>query len=246
MSGLGVRANVVGNVYTSSEAPPTFIVPFHHEMAHIREYPIVLFFFCEIAPKTEGNIPLLLSNVVYRKMAEHEPEFVKRLEKEGLHYLRVAPDGDNSSVSYGRGWQSTFYTSDEEEAERIAKASGYDFEWLHDGSMKTITEVLPAIRVDKRTGKKMWFNSVITFAMISQYTGDYKSIAAIFPNFDPISTDKIEILREIMNEVKVSFQWQQRDVVLIDNRSVQHSRDGCSVPPRSILASLYSDSQGPI
>ena len=39
-----------------------------------------------------------------------------------------------------------FLSSNKEEAEREAKAKGYDVEYLEDGSMKTITEVLPAIR----------------------------------------------------------------------------------------------------
>jgi hypothetical protein len=34
-------------------------------------------------------------------------------------------------------------------------------EWLPNGCLKTVTAVLPAVRVEQRTGRKTWFNSII-------------------------------------------------------------------------------------
>lgn len=246
VGGTGVRNNVAGNVYTSNDTLPEFKIPFHHEMAHLSDYPLIVFFYCDIPAKEGGNTPLALSNVVYRKMIERDPEFVNRLEKEGLRYLRVASDGNNPNVSYGRSWQSTFFTNSKEEAEITAKNTGYDFEWLEDGGMKTITEVLPAIRVDKRTGKTMWFNSVFAYILISEYTGDYRNIGVFFPNGDCIGDESVDTLKQVMEEVKVSFKWQRRDVVLVDNRSVQHSKEAFSAPPRRLLVSQFKDYQGPV
>ena len=247
IGGVGVRVNVVGNVYTANESPPGSMIPFHHEMAHVKDYPLILFFYCDLPAKEGGDTPLALSNVIYRKMAERDPAFVNRLEKEGLQYVRVAPDGNNSTSAFGRSWQATFRTTDKEEAERNAKASGYDVEWLEDGrGLKTITKVLPAIRVDKRTGKKMWFNSVFTFSITRQDSRNDKTNAAIFPNGDHIRDETTETMKQVMDEARVSFTWQRKDVVIIDNRAVQHSRSDFFVPPRRILASLYKDHQGPI
>ena len=244
--GLGTRIHVVGNVYQVTETPSDFEVPFHHEMAPIKDYPLIIFFYCNIPAKEGGNTPLALSNVVYRKMAERDPDFVNRLEKEGLRYMRVAPDGSSQNVPYGRSWQSTFFTSDRKEAEIIAKDQGYDIEWLEDGSMKTITEILPAVRLDKRTGKKIWFNAAFALNMLSQYKNYKKYIDVFFPNFELISADKIEALKEVYEEIGVSFKWHQKDVALIDNRTVLHSREKYSAPPRSIMTSLFDDHQGPI
>jgi len=243
VAGIGVRKSVVGNVYTAAEAAPGALIPFHHEMAHLNDNPHILFFYCDLPAKEGGDTPLALSNVIYRKMAELEPDFVNRLEKEGVRYPRVAPDGDDPSTGFGRSWQSTFFTSSREEAERKAKASGYDFEWLENGAMKTLTEVLRAIRLDKRTGKKMWFNSVFTYAMVSERD---VTKAAIFPNGDTMSAEVLETMKKVMDEVRVSFKWQCTDVVMIDNRVVQHSRSDFFVPPRRIMASLFKDHMGPI
>jgi len=245
IAGIGVRSNIVGNVYTAAEAAPESLIPFHHEMAHVPNNPHILFFYCDVPAKEGGNTPLALSNVIYRKMLERDPDFVNRLEKEGVRYCRVAPNGNDASTGYGRSWQSTFFTSEKEEAEKNAKASGYDFEWLEDGSMKITTEVLRAIRVDKRTGKKMWFNSVFTYLMILSHTSSASNrIIVIFPNGEPVSAETLDTMKQVMDEVRVSFKWLHKDVALIDNRIVQHSRDDF-VPPRRIFTSQFRDHEGP-
>lgn len=42
VGGVSVREAIVGNVYTSTESPPECKIPFHHEMAHVADYPKVL------------------------------------------------------------------------------------------------------------------------------------------------------------------------------------------------------------
>jgi len=41
VGGVSVRTPIVGNVYTSTEAPPECKIPFHHELGHVAEYPKV-------------------------------------------------------------------------------------------------------------------------------------------------------------------------------------------------------------
>lgn len=243
LGGVAVRSNIVGNVSTSTEAPPGALIPFHHEMAHVSDYPTILFFYCDVPAPKGGQTPIALSNVIYRKMAEREPELVRRLREEGLKYVRVAPDGDDADSALGRGWQSTFLAADREDAEKKATASGYDYEWMADGCMKTITKVLPAIREDKRTGKMIWFNSLFTCYLAWQDARNDRTRAALFPNGDPIPPEAVKSLEEVMAEAAVSFRWQKKDVVMIDNRQAQHSRSSFE-PPRRILASLYKDHQG--
>lgn len=246
VSAIGVRNHVVGNVYTTFELPPGSVTPPHHEMGHVKDYPLIMFFYCDIPAKEGGNTPIALSNIIYRKMAEREPDFVNRLEKEGQRYYRIATNGDDPSHPYGRGWQSMFYASSKEEAEEKAKSLSYDFEWLEDGSFKYITEILPAIRVDKRTGKKMWFNTIFSFAVVKQREINYNASAAIFPNGESISDETLEVLKQVMAEAKVTFKWQHTDALMVDNRTVQHCREDFCIPPRRILLSLLKDHQGPL
>jgi hypothetical protein len=115
----------------------------------------VLFAYCDVAPPEGGQTPLLLSNIVYRKMCERDPAFVKRLQDEGLCYVRVAPEEHDVDSALGRSWKSTFFADDRKTGEENAKNAGFDVEWLPDGSMKYTTAPLAAIRTDPRTGRWM-------------------------------------------------------------------------------------------
>lgn len=50
VGGAAPRYNVVGNIFTTNEAPPDKLIPFHHEMAQVAEFPTKIFFYCENAP----------------------------------------------------------------------------------------------------------------------------------------------------------------------------------------------------
>ncbi|CAI0423427.1 unnamed protein product [Linum tenue] len=56
-------------------------------------------------------------------MKEKHPEFVARLEEEGLLYSRVIGEEDDTSSAIGRGWKSTFSTNDKEVAEQRSALS---------------------------------------------------------------------------------------------------------------------------
>lgn len=62
-------------------------------------------------------------------MKEKCPTFVKKLEEQGVRYSRVLPDGDDQASAIGRGWQSTFHTSDRKEAEERCKEFGIECEY---------------------------------------------------------------------------------------------------------------------
>lgn len=76
-----------------------------------------MFFFCEVEPETGGETPIVLSHVIYERMKEKHPEFVKKLEEHGLIYVRVLGEEDDPSSPIGRGWKSTFLTKDKNVAE---------------------------------------------------------------------------------------------------------------------------------
>ena len=85
--------------------------------SQVPEFPSKLFFFCEVEPGSGGETPIVLSHIVYERMKEKYPEFVGRLEEHGLIYTRVLGDGDDPSSPIGRGWKSTFLTTDKRVAE---------------------------------------------------------------------------------------------------------------------------------
>jgi len=237
VGGAAPRTNVLGRVFTANESPPDQPIPFHHEMAQVPEYPAKLFFYCEVEPAVGGETPIVLSHLIYKKMAEQFPDFVKKLEETGLLYIRILGEDDDPSSPIGRGWHSTFLTKDKNEAEKRAARLGTKLEWLEDGGVKTIMGPIPAIKVDRSRGRKIWFNS-----MVAAFTGwkdarNDPEKAVTFGDGTPLPTDVILACLRILDEEAVAIPWHRGDVLLLDNLAVLHSRRSFE-PPRRVLASL--------
>ena len=141
-----------------------------------------------------------------------------------------------------------------EGAEDALRALGSTWEWQEHGILKTITATIPAIRYDDtpatatRSQQKTFFNSVV-----AAYTGwndsrNDGSRAVILGTDREGQAENERLLDEraiadaatIMGEISVAFSWQPGDVLLLDNRTVMHSRQSFD-GPRRILASLGRD-----
>ncbi|KAF6164258.1 hypothetical protein GIB67_010228 [Kingdonia uniflora] len=236
VGGAAPRINVIGRVFTANESPPDQKIPFHHEMAQVPEFPSKLFFYCEEEPRSGGETPIVLSHVIYDRMKERFPEFVGKLEKDGLIYTRILGVDDDPSSPIGSGWHSTFLTKDKSLAEERAARLGMKLEWMEDG-VKSVMGPIPAIKYDKTRGRMIWFNS-----MVAAYTGwkDARNDpvkAVTFGDGTPLPADIIYDCLELLEEECVAIPWQKGDVLLLDNWAVLHSRRPFD-PPRRVLASL--------
>ncbi|KAH3797946.1 uncharacterized protein LOC127838140 [Dreissena polymorpha] len=237
VGGAAPRRVVTGNVFTANEAPPDQLIPFHHEMAQVPTFPSVLFFYCDNPPAEGGQTPLVISTEVYKAMRARDGMFVDALEEKGVVYNRVLPDGDDEKSPIGRGWQSTYQTTSREEAESKCKEQGTKIEWLPNGCLRTQTKVLPAVRVDARTDKKTWFNSIIAAYLGWSDVRNDRKLAVTFPDGTPMPEESMQTLNEVFEELAIDFRWEKGDVVMIDNRQVLHGRRSFT-PPRRILAAL--------
>ncbi|CAL1545521.1 unnamed protein product [Lymnaea stagnalis] len=237
VGGAAPRTQITSKVFTANEAPPDQQIPFHHEMAQVPTSPSILFFFCEVAPASGGQTPLALSHLVYNVMLEKHPQFVKDLEQKQVQYTRVLPEDDDPSSAIGRGWKSTFLTDDESVAEERCREQGTFFEWLPGGCLKTVTAVLPAIKQNERTGKKIWFNSIIAAYRGWQDSRNSSKQAITFSDGTPMPPEIMDDLEKTLDDLAVDITWQKGDVILVDNKQALHARRTFP-PPRRILASL--------
>ncbi|KAH6832109.1 2-oxoglutarate and oxygenase superfamily protein [Perilla frutescens var. hirtella] len=241
VGGAAPRTKVVGRVFTANESPPHRKIPFHHEMAHacIPEHPGKLFFFCEEEAASGGETPILLSYVVYEKMKEKYPDFVKRLEKVGLLYTRIMGEEDDPSSAIGRGWKSTFWTTDKIVAQHRAAKLKMKLEWTENGRVKTIMGPIPAIKCKEMmpTPRKIWFNSMAAAytAWGDQWNDPKKTVS--FGDGDPLPENIIHDCLKIMEEESIDVPWRKGDLLMMDNFAVLHARKPFT-PPRRILAAL--------
>lgn len=238
IGGAAVRNKVAGDkVLTANEAPPSEPIPFHHEMAQVPSPPHYLVFCCDTPAPEGGETPIILSSEVYDWAAAHYPEFMKKVEDLGVRYVRILPEEDDPASAIGRSWKSTYQTESLEEAVERMRDQGTEWEWLEGGNLKTITAVLPAVKVDERTGRKTFFN-----AMVAAYTGwidsrnDPKK-AIMLGDGTPVDQEAMSGISQFMDDHCVKFRWIKGDVLLVDNRLAMHSRSPFT-PPRRILASV--------
>ncbi len=122
---------------------------------------------------------------------------------------------------------------------------GSSWDWLPDGTLKTTTAVLPAIREDSgpnRFNEKVFFNS-----MVAAFTGwnDSRNIgekAVVLGDENETVCDPqgIRDAIEIMDEISVAIPWEAGDVLFLDSRTTMHSKKPFN-NPRRILASLVRD-----
>lgn len=245
IGGAAVRTQLTERVFTANESPPSEKIPYHHEMAQTPSPPTHLFFFCEVPPQEGGETPILVSSEIYKRLKVKNPSFLESLEKNGVKYVRYMSEHDDPTSAIGRGWRSTFLTDSKEGAEAALKKLGSTWEWQHDNTLKTVTAILPAIREDIGTGRsneKTFFNS-----MVAAFTGwnDSRNIgenAVVLGDGNDTVCDPqgIRDTIEIMNHIEVVIPWKAGDLMLLDNRTVMHSRRPFS-GPRRILAGLVRD-----
>ena len=237
IGGAAPRTAVTGGrILTANESPATETIPFHHEMAQTPNPPSNIFFCCDIAAKKGGATSIIQSHLVQKSFSEIDSEFAKKIEEQGVKYIRVMPEETDKSSAIGRSWKETFQCNTKEEAEKKMKEIGTDWEWLENGDVKTTTSVIPAIRKD-HMGRKTFFNSIVAV-----FTGwnDSRNIgekAVISADGNYMKKDVIEALKKKIDEIAVAFKWQKGDVLWINNNTVLHARQPYE-GPRKILASI--------
>lgn len=195
-------------------------------MAQVPSFPAKVFFHCDTPAETGGETPILPSWEICSRLEAKHPEFIRKLE-EGVRYIRVLPEEDDPSSAIGRGWKSTYATTDRAEVEARLASLNYTGTWLPDGSLKTVSPVLPAVRQDVgegRSGRKVFFNSVVAVFTGWNDARNKGETAIEFADGTYLDPKLIAEAGKIMEEIEVAFPWQKGDFILIDNHTVMHSR----------------------
>lgn len=238
VGGAAPREQVTeSRIVTANESPASEKIPFHHEMAQVPTPPGYIFFYCETASDKGGATSILHSNEICQKFFEIDPEFAQKIADQGVRYIRVMPKETDRSSAIGRSWKETFQVETLEEAEVAMRDAGMEWEWLQDGSVKTFTSVLPAIRHDAEIDKPVFFNSI---AAVFTGWNDARNVgekAVMTADGEFMNPKVLASLVDEMDRLCVNFKWQHGDVLWINNHTVLHARQPFE-GDRRILASI--------
>jgi alpha-ketoglutarate-dependent taurine dioxygenase len=218
------RSAVTDRTFTSTDYPEKYPIQFHHEFSYRRNYPDRLVFCCLQAAKTGGTTPLADSRRVLKRLP---PNIVEPFEQLGMTYVR-------NFTGLGVSWRDSFGTGDKAEISSYCDSHGIEHSWS--GEELHTSQAAPAIITHPVTGEKAWFNSVVNLNVMGVEPKAVRDALQLLPaslvptntyygSGLPIEPDTIETIRQAYAEEAVRFDWQNGDLLVIDNVLTAHARD---------------------
>ncbi|KAF2791864.1 Clavaminate synthase-like protein [Melanomma pulvis-pyrius CBS 109.77] len=256
-----IRTVLAPNVKTANEGPPELPIWPHNEYGWSIVNPAWLTFSCLAVPPTGGATPIISSIGLANALQKRAPVFYEKLLAQGVRYVyRYGREQvqSNTGASIFAAYGQHIESGDDEETirekvENEVRRHSNRFEWHEDGSL-SVTHIVPIIRKHTSTGQKTWFGNLTSAygrsrhhgATEPPYRGDDDSYhpPPTYGDGTVIENEYLELALNIAEEMQVDVEWEEGDVVLLDNYAVMHSRRPW-VGKRTVLAALW-DQEGRI
>jgi alpha-ketoglutarate-dependent taurine dioxygenase len=230
---------VQGKIYNSTFYPSRFDITLHNELSYVQQPPTRIFFFCETAPPTGGETPIVDCRRVLGAM---DAGLLDRFESRQIRYVKNMHGGKG----FGKSWQDHFETDDRSVVEQYLREGGVEFEWLDNGTLRT-SQVRPAVIAHPKTGQRVWFNQATLWhvsdlgdqgrVLVEKFTEAGLPTHAYFGDGSPIDETDLDAIRKLTWREAVVFPWQPGDLLMLDNILVAHGRKAYA-GPRNILVAM--------
>jgi amino acid adenylation domain-containing protein len=220
------REGVKGKVYGSTPYPQDKAILFHNESSHLHNWPLKIWFFCVQPAQEGGETPIFDCRKVYQLL---NPKLREKFEQKQLMYVRNYNEGLDVS------WQDFFHTTSKAEVENYCHQAGIDFEWLENDGLKT-RKIRPAVTKHPKTGELVFFNQIqlhhisclepaVRQSLLSVFGEDKLPRNVYYGDGTPIEDSVMAELAAVYQENKISFTWQQTDILMLDNMLTAHGRN---------------------
>ncbi|MEU8029340.1 TauD/TfdA family dioxygenase [Streptomyces sp. NPDC049099] len=240
--GAAIRSRVNQNTYTASEYPEELDIRLHSEFCYSNDWPMLLFFQCDIAPVDRGQTPIADNRKIFREIPE---EIRKEFTERGLMYVR--------GYGYNRTWQRSYETDDRKAVEDLCAREGRRVEWIGSDRLRTY-EKRAATAVHPYTGEEVWFNYAHGFHISRMDSGIREALSTspddsdeqLWPNNvfwgdgSEIDAEVIAIVNDVVERNSVQFDWEVGDTLVVDNMLAAHGRRPFSGPRRILLKTAES------
>jgi alpha-ketoglutarate-dependent taurine dioxygenase len=230
------RSTIKGQIYTSTDYPPSEEIFLHNENSYQAAWPLVLFFHCMRPPETQGATPLADTRLLYRSI---DPDVREEFARRGWMVVRNFMDG------FGVPWQQVFNTEDSGQVTEYCRRNGIEAEWIGSGLRTRARRA--AVHTHPVTGEPVWFNH-LTFFHVTTLAEDVRTgLRELFAEDElptntfygdgaPIPDDVVAHVRSRYRAATRRFDWAQDDVLLVDNMLAAHGREPFTGPRRIAVA----------
>jgi hypothetical protein len=196
-----------------------------------------IWFCCLQRAPEGGNTPIADSRRIFQRI---DPEIRRRFSEKQVMYVRNYGDG------LGLPWQQVFQTTNKAEVEQHCRAESINCEWRSENRLRT-WQVRPAMRRHPQTSELVWFNHAVFFHFSSLEESARASILSVLDESDvpfntfygdgsPIEDSVLEEIRNAYEEEKITFDWKEEDVLMLDNMLSSHGREAYKGPRRTVVA----------
>jgi alpha-ketoglutarate-dependent taurine dioxygenase len=239
------RHSVQGKVYTSTDYPANEPIFLHNEQSYNIRWCGKICFYCALPAASGGQTPIADTRKILDRI---QPEIRERFRRLGYIYRR------NYGEGFGLTWPEVFQTTDRAEVERYCRKNIIQFEW-HSGDRLTTWQRRPVIRFHPVSGEEVWFNHATFFHVSTLPQAISENLIAEFEERDlpnqtfygdgsTIEPSVLDHLRQAYQAEKKIFDWQQGDVLVLDNMLTAHGREPFS-GERRVLASMAELTENP-
>ncbi|GLQ87909.1 hypothetical protein GCM10007898_14770 [Dyella flagellata] len=215
-----------GGVQTPVFYAPESKLLWHNENTFNDRWPRRILFACRRPAPSGGETPLVDSREVFNRLP---PAIREAFVRKGVMYVRYY------GQRLGLPWSKVFGSESREQVEAQCRAAGFRYQWLDDGSLRTMA-VRPAVWRHPESGDWCWCNQAQHWhiACLDATTRAYivaATEAARYPRAcyfgdgTPIPDAVMQDILDVYAGLEVSFPWQQGDVLLVDNMLVAHGRN---------------------
>ena len=199
---------------------------------------MILGFHCVESADEGGQTPLGDMSQITKRIGT---DIINEFREREVQYVR------NYSDNFDLPWQDVFQTNVQAEVESYCQEHGLSFEWQKGDQLRT-TQTCQGTAPHPSNGDEIWFNQsnlfhvsslgdVAASSMLDVFGEENLPRHAYFGNGDAISPKVLEEVKEALASEMIFFDWQQHDILLLDNMRVCHARRPY-VGKRRVLASM--------
>lgn len=220
------RDKLGDKVYSSTTYPQEEYIPFHNANSFGHEFPMNIWFACIRNGTSGGRTPIADTRAVLANLSDATR---RRFADLGILYVR------NYYRGMGVPWQETFATDSVDVANQFMEEGKIAHRWHDSGNLVLETRQLRhAILRHPKTGEDVWFNQAHLFhkrslaprlqPLLKQFNDWQLPRNAFFGDGTPIPDAVIDEVMDAYDRAEVSFDWDEGDVMMLDNLLTAHAR----------------------
>lgn len=237
------RTKVSGSVYTSTEYVSRVHIPLHCEMSYTDSVPRYIWFYCAQKAESGGMTPIGYLQTIEQNLPE---TLVDRFREKGVRYTTFM----NNGRGFGKSWQKTYETDSRDEVSALLdRSSDVEYEWRNDGLFVSRTH--PSHFRHSVSGELLWYNQAVNWHPSHLGIDNYLKLEKVFgsPDCFPkmafygdgtmIAHEDILAIDAACTRSECRFDWDNGDIMLLDNQRVAHARHSFE-GERTVLVAMAS------